>query len=51
MNDSSIQVPPALCMAQGQPNGSGHITDHLNLERLLYIHVLGYVKGPVRLNV
>ncbi len=35
-------------MAQGQPRGSGHIIDHLNLELLLYIHVLGYVKGTLR---
>ncbi len=48
MNDSSIQVPPALCMAQQQSSGIGHIIDYLNLELLLYIHVLGYVKGTLR---
>ncbi len=50
MNDNSIQVPPALFMAQRLPSGSGHIIDHLNLELLLvlYIHVLGYVKGTLR---
>ncbi len=49
MNDSSIQVPPALYMAQQLPSGSGHIIDHLNLELLLlYIHVLGYVKGTLK---
>ncbi len=44
MNDSSIQVPPALYMAQRLPSGSGHIIDHLNLEPLLYTHGHGYVK-------
>ncbi len=29
-------------------HGSGHIIDHLNLELLLYIDVLGYVKGTLR---
>ncbi len=48
MNDSSIQVEPALYMAQQQPSGSGHIIDHLNLEQLLYIHVHDYVKGTLR---
>ncbi len=48
MNDSSNHVPPALYMAQGQPSGSGHIIDHLNLELLLYMHVHGYVKGTLR---
>ncbi len=31
-------------MAQRQPRGSGHIIYNLNLELLLHIHVLGYVK-------
>ncbi len=50
MNDSSIQVPLALYMAQGQPSGSDHIIDdNLNLEPLLlYIYVLGYVKGTLK---
>ncbi len=48
MNDSTIQVPPALYIAQGQPSGSGHIIDQLNLELLLYINVLGYVKRTLR---
>ncbi len=49
MNDSSIQVPPALYLAKRLPSGSGHIIDHQNLELLLlYIHVLGYVKGTLR---
>ncbi len=30
-NHSSIQVPPALYMAQWQLSGSGHIIAHLNL--------------------
>ncbi len=47
MNDSSIQVPLALYMAHRLQSGSGHIIDHLNLELLLYIHVLGYVKGTL----
>ncbi len=55
MNDSSIQVPPALYMAQPLPSGSGHIIDHLNLELLLYIHVHGLCEkgygGIVQLNV
>ncbi len=50
MNDNSIQVPPALYI---WPNNSqvvalGYIIDHLNLELLLYIHVLGNVKGTLR---
>ncbi len=48
MNDSSMQVPPALYMAQRLPSGSGHIIDDLNLELLLYIHVLSYVTGSLR---
>ncbi len=44
VNDSSIQVPPVLYMAQWLLSGSGHIIDHLNLELLLYIHVLGIGK-------
>ncbi len=49
MNDSSIQVPPALFMAERLPSDSGHIIDHLNLELLLlYIHVLSCVKGTLR---
>ncbi len=37
-------------MAQRLPSGSGHIIDHLNVELLLYIHVLfGFVKGIVKL--
>ncbi len=35
MNHSSIQVPPALYMAQWLPSGSGHTIDPLNLELLL----------------
>ncbi len=36
-------------MAQRQQSGSGHIIDHLSLELLLlYIHILGYVKGTLR---
>ncbi len=31
-----------------QLSGSGYIIDHLNLELLLYIHVLGYVNGTLR---
>ncbi len=30
------------------PSGSGHIIDHLNLELVLYIHVIVYVKGTIR---
>ncbi len=48
MNDSSIQVLPSLYMAQGWPSGSGRIIDHLNIEKLLYIHILGYVKGTIK---
>ncbi len=48
MNDSSIQVPPALYMAQGEPSGSCHIIDDLHVELLLYIHVLDYVLGTLR---
>ncbi len=48
MTDSSIQVPPALHMAQRQPSGISYIIGHLNLELLLYIHVLGYLKGTLR---
>ncbi len=44
MNDSSLQVPHALYIAQGQSSDSDHIIDHLNLESLLCIQVLGYVK-------
>ncbi len=47
MNDSSIQVPPALYMAQQLPSGTGHIIDHLNLE-LLSLYSKG---GIVKLNV
>ncbi len=47
MNDSSIQVPLALYMAQRLPRGSGHIIDHLNLE-LLHIHEHDYLKGTLR---
>ncbi len=43
-----MQVPPALCMAQGQPSGNGHIIDHLNLELLWYIHVIVHVQGTLR---
>ncbi len=45
---SSIQVPPALYMDQRLPSGRGHIIDHLNVERLLCIHVLGYEKWTLR---
>ncbi len=45
MNDRSIQVPPALYMAQGQPSGNGHIIDHLNIEQLLYIYGKGILRG------
>ncbi len=31
-----------------QTNGSGHIIANLNLQLLLYIHVLVYVKGILR---
>ncbi len=31
-------------MALRRQSGSGHIIDHLNLELLLYIHVLGYLR-------
>ncbi len=34
MNDSSIQVPPALYIAQRLPSGSCHIIDHLIVEVL-----------------
>ncbi len=34
-------------MAQPLPSDSGRIIDHLNLELLLYIHVLGYAKGTL----
>ncbi len=48
VNDNSIQVIPALYMTQGQPSCIGHIIDHLNLELLLYIHVLGYVNRTLK---
>ncbi len=50
MNDSRIHVPPALYIwHMDQLSGSGKIIDHVNLELLLlYIHVLGYVKGTLR---
>ncbi len=35
-------------MAQWLPSGSGDIIDHLHLELLLYIHLIGYVKGTLR---
>ncbi len=48
MNDSSIQVPLAYIWPKWQLSDSDHIIDHPNLEPLLYIHVLGYVKGTLR---
>ncbi len=50
MNDSSIQVTLALYMVHRLQSGSGHIINHLKLELLYYIHVLGYVTGTLRGN-
>ncbi len=60
MNDSNIQVPLGLLyMTERQPSDIGHIIDHVNLELLLYIHVLTWLcernsevgGGIVQLNV
>ncbi len=38
MNDSSIQVPPALYMAKRQLSGSGDIMGHLNLANSTWLY-------------
>ncbi len=43
MNDSRIQVPPALYMAQVQPNGSGHIIVHQIRTVIIIIHTCTWI--------